>query len=94
MRYLLGGLGQSGAEFEEDGEVVASHDSVAVGVDLEPPAEPVDVQRRGVHGRRRVLQLREVAQRKRAAVVARDDFTARGKKRGFVNIYSFYKFLN
>lgn len=74
-RYSLGGLGQAGAELEEDGQVVPAHDAVAVGVHLEAPAQPVDVQRRRVHGRRRVLQLREVRQRERAAVVARHDFT-------------------
>lgn len=75
LHNLLGGLGQTGTKLQKHRQVVAAHHSVTVGVHLQTPAETVDVERRGVDRRRRVLELREVGQQECAAIVARDDFT-------------------
>ena len=70
---VLGGLGEAGAELEEDAQVVAAHHPVAVRVHLQAPAEAVDVEGGRVDGVGLALQLAERVDGECARVVLGHD---------------------
>lgn len=65
---------EPGAQFQENAQIFLSYASVAIRINLQAPAQAVDVKRRGINCVAFLLKFREVFHEKDARVVGRHNF--------------------
>jgi hypothetical protein len=84
---VFGGFCEARAQLQKNAQIIATHDPIAVRVDLQAPTQAVHVQWWRVNGIRFVLQLTKTIYGKRARIVLWHDLACKL----IVAIYSYIK---
>lgn len=74
MHQVLGRFRNSAGQFEKDGEIVATDDSVPIRIDFEPPFQAVHRQGRRVDGIGVIANSAEILNGEDTAGIRRDNF--------------------